>query len=422
MERSNHKILQLIFLKLSRFFYLLPILLLFSLPETYAGEYHSPFTDTLACADCHVMHGTQGGQSMVFDGSAPFGGGSPTKSQSWPRLLKANGIINLCRLCHEDNSLGMSNPTPPDVWNKNSGSMPTDYIPSAGDFADRGIQNEQNRHSIGMSMSGFYPPGMNAASQSAFDSAKSMWGISSTSPVFTCLFCHDQHGTRNFRNLRYDPGNPSQNFFSSTDAVIVNYSMNGGATCSDGTSSPCDIDNTTGAANYDKYRRGNVSFRSAANNDKKRGIAAWCGQCHNDFYGISGDSSNFIGGVSGAGAGAGDNNSGSTSPWLRHPVQDMSFGLGITNRHIDTTNFVNDVRTINPDGVAVNSDDQPFCLSCHYVHGGGNPNNAGTPTLDHTNLIFFDDNSEMNIQPASADSYNTATHRIRNLCQQCHNQ
>jgi len=75
-------------------------------------------------------------------------------------------------------------------------------------------------------------------------------------------------------------------------------------------------------------------------------------------------------------------------------------------------------RHINPDGTSGNGDDQPFCFTCHYAHGGGNPNSGGTPELDHSNLAFVDGAGKVNIE----SGYSAATGKIRNLCQQCHNQ
>src|SRR4030065_2220796 len=89
------------------------IVALFSLVPTvfYAGEYHAPMektflqtTETLICSQCHTMHGTQGGQSMVY-------GGSPVVNKA---LIPAATIVQLCRPCHEHNSLSISSPPPPD--------------------------------------------------------------------------------------------------------------------------------------------------------------------------------------------------------------------------------------------------------------------------------------------------------------------
>ncbi len=362
---------------------LLILLIFFFCTTVHAGEYHatkeetfSKTTETLVCSQCHTMHGTQGGQSMIYTGGALPG----------RALIRAATIVQLCLTCHENNSLGMSNPTPPDIWNNTLG-----YIPSAGDFNDRNpsTQNEQNRHSVGQS--NVTPPGSNPTFSIDY---------------FSCISCHDQHGNTNFRNLKKRPGNASAD-------ITVNYSLNGSGTCSDGTSSPCDVDNTTGGSNLVKYYRANVTFIKTPSDTN--GIPAWCGGCHTDFHGAGG-ASNMGGSLSG--------DTGS-SPWLRHPVRDVDINEANANLHADRTFWAGitteRVRVVNPDNTApssTNADEQPFCLSCHYAHGGGNPNNATDPTLDHSNLVMIDSQGKINLD----STYSASSGRLRNVCQQCHNQ
>lgn len=366
-------------------------LALFWLPTVSpAGEYHNPMqntyskaTETLTCSQCHTMHGTQGGQSMIYGGASPAAGG-------YIKLLRAANIVQLCRTCHENNSLGMSNPTPPDVWKNTLG-----YIASAGDFDDRNILNEANRHSVGSN--NLTPPGSNPTI---------------TIPYFSCTDCHEPHGNSNYRNLKMKPGN-------ATSKIVVNYRLNGTGDCSDGTVSPCDVDNTTttgqgSTANLFKYNRDNVSFTRAASDNN--GIAAWCGGCHTTFHGAGG-AYNMGGTVSG--------DTGS-SPWVRHPARDVSINAGNTDMLIDRSNWAGipssaRTRVINPDGLDPTSsvaDEQVFCLSCHYAHGGGNPNFATDPILDHSNLVMIDGAGRINIDPA----YDATAGSMRNTCQQCHNQ
>ncbi|HHL40086.1 MAG TPA: hypothetical protein ENJ37_06240 [Deltaproteobacteria bacterium] len=357
-----------------------------------AGEYHatkeetfSKTTETLACSQCHTMHGTQGGASMIYTGG----------TATYPALIRAASIVELCRTCHEANSLGMSNPTPPDVWNNTLG-----YVASAGDFNDRGVSpaNEANRHSVGQSNK--VPPGSNPTL---------------TIPYFSCISCHDQHGNTNFRNLRFRPGN-------ATSDITVSYRLDNSSQCSDGTSTPCDVNNDTTSnplsqANLTKYQRDNVTFTRTASNTN--GIAAWCGGCHNDFHGAGG-ASNM------GGSPSGDTNTG--NPWKRHPVRDVDINEGQTNMHADRANWASEyptaqLRVVNPDDVDPTSsvaDEQPFCLTCHYAHGGGNPNSATDPAYDHSNLVQLDTSvpPKLNIE----SGYNTSTGMLRNVCQKCHNQ
>lgn len=357
--------------------------------STYSGEYHAPkektflkTTETLACGQCHTMHGTQGGQSMIYGGAATV----------YPYLLRAATIVQLCRTCHENNSLGMSNPTPPDIWNMTLG-----YTASAGDFANGGYENEQNRHSVGSS--NVTPPGSNPTI---------------TIPYFSCINCHDQHGNTNYRNLKKRPGNASSD-------ITVSYTLDGAGTCSDGSASPCEVNDvtTTGlgtTANLYKYNRGNVTFRKATATNGLNGIAPWCGGCHTYFHGAGGASN--IGGAVGGDTGS--------NPWLRHPVRDVNIDQANSDLHADRSNWASlsstvRTRAVNPDGLDPTSsvaDELPFCLSCHYAHGGGNPNFTTDPTLDHSNLVFIDGSGKINID----STFTASTGRIRNLCEQCHNQ
>lgn len=361
----------------------------------YAGEYHAPKeqtvtgTETIACGQCHTMHGTEGGQSMIYTGAATV----------YPKLLRAATALDLCLYCHENNSLGMSNPTPPDVINNTLG-----YTPSAGDFKHNNVINEANRHSIGSDVTATQPPGYTGT----WSNVTGKWGS-----TFNCLYCHDQHGNSNYRNLRHDPGNPANDTVSA--GVTISYGMTN-AFC---TAGACDVENSdsggSAPSGLAKYYRANVKFRRKG--AEVNNISAWCGRCHTRFYGLSGASD--MGGIVNAGAvGSGDNNSSTSSPWVRHPVGDIN--IGSTNLHTDysaATNLSNNViKTADYDGSRGNSDDQPFCLSCHYAHGGGNY--GSDQTLNHSNLVIMDDFGKLNIE----SGYTQSTGRMRNVCQQCHNQ
>jgi len=381
------------------------LLLLITIQSGNAGLYHASGEETitgeetLACSQCHTMHGTQGGQSLIYGGAAAV----------YPKLLRASSILNLCLYCHQDNSAGMTNPTPPDIWNNTLG-----YIPSGGDFAHLNYTNERNRHSVGTDVSTTPPPGA--------DTAVVDWSGVTTryGTTFNCLYCHDQHGNKNYRNLRYDPGNPAND--TEAAGLKISYSLDGG-TCSTGETPPCDIDNTTSATdNLVKYYRSNVKFYKPSATDYNR-LAQWCGKCHTKFFGPSGDTN--LGGVAAAGVGAGDNNTG--SPWVRHPVGDINITIAGNNLHADTATWLDTAMTgrpryVEPDSYAtatIDGNEQPFCLSCHYAHGGGNPNYATDPTLDHSNLVYVDSAGNINMDSAS---YDKTTGMLRNTCQKCHNQ
>lgn len=379
-------------------------LVLFAFGASQAGEYHaqkektySQTTETLICSQCHTIHGSQGGQSMIYGGAATV----------YRALLRAPTIVQLCRTCHEANSLGMGQgayatlPTPPDIWNNTQS-----YTPSAGDFAHNGTVNEANRHSI--DQSSLSPPGSDPSFQIYY---------------FSCESCHDQHGNNNYRNLKKRPGNMASD-------ITVSYVLNGdGATgaCSDGTTEPCDVsldtvNNALPQANLTKFQRGNVKFNKTATNTS--GIARWCGGCHTKFHGSATDT-NLVG----AGApGNGDDNTG--FPWLRHPVRDVSIdqASSSTHLHADKNNWVNNVtdsiriRVVNPDNASpslATADEQPFCLSCHYAHGGGNPDTVADTAYNHTNLVKLDNSGNLNISASYNDNNGGF---LRNVCEHCHNQ
>ena len=380
----------------------------------YAGEYHAPkertiggSTESLACSQCHTMHGTQGSSSMIYGGAAAV----------YTKLLRAASVLELCLYCH-----GTSNPgpidwagrTPPKIADNAAFYSPN--IASGGDFQNNNTINEANRHSIGSSVA-TAPPGNNSPG-GEWAAVTAKWGA-----TFTCLYCHDQHGNRNYRNLRYDPGNPSTD--NITSGVKVTYSNNAAGTCSDGAALPCDVNETTSASNLTKYYRTNIAFYKTSGKDYNR-ISEWCSKCHTKFYSesapwSSGDNGPYYLGGSGpvAGVGTGDDNT--NNPWYRHPVGDVNISIGAsaTHLHADTTTWLSTTRLryAEPDWPSVfDNDEQPFCLTCHYAHGGGN---YGTnQALNHSNLAIIDGTGNLNVESA----YSQSTGYFRNVCQQCHNQ
>lgn len=404
-----------------------------------AGDYHNSTAnggpvDTLACSQCHTMHNSQGGQTMIYESDPNFGSEITT-----PKLLRAQNILNLCLHCHGNKAaspqtaIDGTRRIPPRVWDTRSIFPDTgDYTPSAGDFMDRTVNNEANRHSLGMDVSSFEPPGYTANDWSGI--------TGSFSTTFNCLYCHAQHGNENYRNLRYDPGTRAGDIKGNASRARIPYATKVKAVnpteCSDGTAFPCDVYvlNPSGldadGDNREKYFRSNVTFGvSTADGDGINGISTFCGKCHNNFYGISGSA---LGGVGAAGVGDGDTGA---APWVRHPVGDVTFAQSdITgNAHIDVANITNNLvgnvtltrfadgewlpggyTTLGP----TTGTEQPFCLSCHYAHGGGNSNGATDSTLDHSNLVFTDEKGDVNLEP----TYNNSEHYMRNTCNQCHNQ
>src|SRR3990167_9750002 len=62
--------------------------------DSFAGDYHKsgiPAETTLACAQCHIMHGTQGSVSLIYK----------IGINTYEKLLRADSVVNLCKYCHE---------------------------------------------------------------------------------------------------------------------------------------------------------------------------------------------------------------------------------------------------------------------------------------------------------------------------------
>src|SRR3989338_2332832 len=354
---------------------------------SFAGDYHKsgiPAETTLACAQCHVMHGTQGGNSF----SLIYTGGTTL----YAKLLRADTVVNLCKYCHDGDPVGLG---APDLFSPI-------YNASAGDFNTGGTPDEDKRHSIGVDLTGVSPPGY---AGSDWTVAQGKYGS-----VFSCIYCHDQHGNGNYRNFRPEPLNPSfrePGGSTPTDTYkIVTY--NNGVWDDISSIAQAVIDgNADGSDPANQYSTSNMTFRS---NTKQ--IANFCGKCHVKFYnsnGYGGDDSGYGNGKLG-GSVTGDSGTGdSGNQWVRHPVGGISVGVG--NGHTDPANLVsitgaNRVRVINPDGADTGSDEQPFCLTCHRSHGSRN----------HSNLIFGGPGDG-----TITDGGGVGT-KMRDTCQQCHNQ
>lgn len=382
---------------------------------SYAGDYHNQNSRratqrgvTLACAQCHMMHGTQGGGDLVY--SLVFTGGP---IYIYPKLLRADTVVNLCKYCHGEDPYGIGAPIL---------FSPT-YNASGGDFgvgetfdgmcnstSPMTITQGDKRHDIGCNVSSTPPPGFAATGFDDSDNIKdlSFWQnnvitrYGNGDGVFSCEYCHDQHGNTNYRNVRptpYDPNDrgPEGTGVDGTYKAAVTYSNGSWDNLSSIVQSEIGGD-ADGSDASGQFSTSNITFRSSADQ-----IAGFCGKCHINFYGAPGDI-NLGGSASGDTASLGDE-------WRRHPVGGISVGIG--NGHTDPqpdwdTNFPvpNNTapRVINPAATA--GDEQPFCLTCHRVHGSRN----------HTNLIFGGPGT---LTRTDGGGWGTM---MRDTCQQCHNQ
>ncbi len=347
--------------------FLLIFLLAFSL-KGWAGEYHatrnetySGATETLICSQCHTMHGTQGGQSMVYTGSGPY-----------TKLLRASTVQNLCLYCHDGNNAGLS-PPPPDVW---GGTLaPGQSNPSAGNLCVSGgsppCSDGSTNHTVGLT--NVTPPGGTI-----------------TFAEFTCVHCHNPHGNLSYRNLR-SGGEVFDGVTFSND--IITYSM---GTTEDGTKYVNNL--VSPGLGVDKYETSVVVFKKVPTTDTG-GIQGFCKVCHGDFHGAGG-AVNMGGSTLGDTSTVGDE-------WKRHPTMDVTLSEGGTNLHADNTYWQSGPawrpRVIDPDvPSAIDGDEMPFCLTCHRAHGSNR----------HSGLIFGDPS-------AGPGGGGTA---MSDTCQRCHNQ
>ncbi|HBR16436.1 MAG TPA: hypothetical protein DD725_02325 [Deltaproteobacteria bacterium] len=378
--------------RISRIFYITHLLFFLTLifSFAYAGEYHNSTNkgapaETLACSQCHSMHGSQGGVSMVYDESTRGYGGSVNAVYS--KLLRQSNILNLCLFCHHDNEAAMG---APDVW-------------------DGGNITNQSAGLLCYNIGGS-PPCADSAKNHTVDVNVTVTVPGTiSSPItlngFTCVNCHNPHGTTSYRNLRdngtiYAPPGSSSITYMAVGETIT-YSMTTTAT-RDNTKYVNMINLPSLGQGLDKYKTSNVVFKLAPTTNTA-GIQGFCKSCHTDFHGAGGDSN--MGGAE------------PTNPWKRHPTRDTSIGTGATNLHADSACWIAGTtaagcaeafnttgwnRVIDPNTTDENNGTAvPFCLTCHRAHGSTN----------HSNLIFG--------PPTSVGGAGTM---MRQTCQQCHNQ
>lgn len=395
--------------RISRIFYITHLLFFLTLifSFAYAGEYHNsawkgaPTSgDTLACSQCHTMHGSQGNVSMVYGGAAMVGN---------IKLLRHATIQQLCLFCHDGNQAATqieSGRIPPDIWGVTLASGQIN--PSGGNFCSGGTDlsnppcnDTTTNHTIGLA--NIIPP-----------------GGSVTFSEFTCVNCHNPHGTKNYRNLRGGAGVTDSYGGVDFSNVNASYRMLSTATCSDGTAGPCYVENDgsvsppTGVA---KYETNNVKFRKSPTNSATDGIQAFCKKCHTLFHGAAGELSGGLPTVGGAEP---------ATPWVRHPTlnTNISTAASATNLHADlscwTTGttvggcaeaFTTWNRVIDPNGTVHDGDEIPFCLTCHRAHG----------STRHSNLIYggaaLSTKGDLDLTEVG-----WSNKMMRSTCNQCHNQ
>lgn len=396
---------------------------------SFAGDYHNQNDRretqsgvTLACAQCHMMHGTQGGDSysLIF---------SPGSANLYPKLIRAKDVVTLCKYCHQGDPYGIGAPI---IFGPTYNASGGDFMIGSGSFNPSGstgcnasdpfasntmTYEGEKRHDIGCDVTNIPPPGfalvdlngntLNTSYNSANIKSLSFWQTSvitrhgNADGILSCEYCHDQHGNTNYRNVRptpYDPNDRVPGGTGEDGTYKAQVTYNNGTWDSSSSIAQATIDlDAGGSPPTGQFSTNNITFRSSTNQ-----IAGFCGKCHINFFGAPADAN--LGATA-----SGDTNTGS-SQWRRHPVGGISIGAG--NGHTDPTNVASialnaRVRMINPDGAVGGADEQPFCFTCHRVHGSTN----------HSNLIFGSPKTT-----ESNTSIGGVGTMLRDTCQQCHNQ
>lgn len=431
--------------------FIITVFLIIQPNNSFAGDYHNQKSRrpsasqsggvTLACAQCHTMHGSQGGGTdfnLIYSTSA--------STNIFKKLIRADSVVNLCRFCHQSDIERVGAPIIFDPENFNT--VGSTYAASAGAFSpgkvfpatvgasdcnaspapptSATITDGDRRHDLGCDVSDTPPPGFipYAGQPIAYNSTNiqslSFWKSSVITRhgdgdgILSCEYCHDQHGNTNYRNVRptpYDPndrvppgvGGGSANDFDGKPKAEVTY-VNGAA--HDGISSVQQIvinGDEAGDDPANQFKTSNMKWMKHDIGGRVIQIAGFCGKCHINFYGVPGDKN-----LSDNAGTVGDNPT-TRNPWRRHPVGGITVGTSMSNGHTDpqylgaspTVTEANMIRVINSDAARNTSNAMPFCFSCHRVHG----------STRHSNLIFG--------PPTSVGGTGT---KMRDTCQQCHNQ
>ncbi len=287
--------------------------------EASPAVYH--YQATLICSDCHVIHysaqhSEDGGPPQPLPGGGPF-----------PTLLKEDGALALCLLCH-DGMAGI-----PDVVGPDTNGL----ADRAGGFFEAPDTANPHGHTLGAPDStGSH--GSNVCNQCHFG------GDPATATV-TCIDCHNPHGNGRPRNLQWaaDPeGTPQLGLF---------------------------ID--PAATGLDRYEAGHVTYGTDGT-ASLREVSNVCLDCHHVFSG------SYYTGPDGSGH------------YLRHPVSESERGVAVPISQGDADGATDSAHWVGGSGAGfdvprlrylgnpstnyaaatvVASGNNVFCLTCHKAHG-----------------------------------------------------
>ncbi len=306
------------------------------------------YTSSLICSDCHTMH--YSAQHGYDGGTAPtYGGAGP-----YNYLLRQTAN-NLCLSCHNDVA------TIPDVLGADVNSTDNGGRQAGALTTGSDPYHDWKGHTLGASPAN--PPG-------------GTWPSGVTE--LRCGGCHATHGNGNYRNL------------GGKISVTISYGYS--------TTSNNDTDVRISLANLPAvgsrvsggvYSRDKTFFNEKATDNSPYGDL--CAGCHGNFHGTA--------------------NTNSSSPFKRHPTENVNFSGGSTGKpqeqYAGKTNRVQVMLDSNPPASPTTpsswSTATPSCMSCHKAHG--NQNAFG--------LIYMAGSGTVNEQGTSGGV-------LRDLCGQCH--
>lgn len=286
------------------------------------------------CSDCHTMHNSQGGETVVETSEGA------TDAQS--ALL-----VSDCLGCHTTTGTDPLVDGYPYVESSTADGFTDDRCLAGGFFVagtDSSGDNDDVAHSVG-----------NQNEPAGYNTAETTWYTGLTDGL-GCAGSNGCHGSEDV----VDDMEAISGGHHSPSAYRILY-VNGTPVAGDGAVDYEEsIINESAAGIVTSGDTQNVNIYSADTSSTDGTISELCAKCHGDFH-------NEVGTTADTGAGtAGD-------PWIRHPsdapIPDDSWDI------YDSTLTESDYKN-NPVGY-LDADDtnarMATCLSCHRAHGTENP-------------------------------------------------
>jgi hypothetical protein len=309
----------------------------------WAGDYH--YQSSLICSDCHTMHYSQ---QHTYAGAA--GQGTPALADGPNSYLLRQSANNLCLACHNGVS-GIPDVLGTDFNSTPNGGRQAGALNNAGDSGDYA---EWKGHSLGAAPAtppgGTWPSGLSA---------------------LRCNGCHATHGNSNYRNL------------GGKISVTITYGYSTGANNdTDVRINLASLPAVGSRISGKVYSRDYTFFNEVSGTNSPYGDL--CGGCHGNFHGTG--------------------NTGTGSPFTRHPTEAINFSSGAITQYAGKTNRVQVLAASNPPATwDTSANATPSCMSCHKAHGNKNP----------FGLIYMTGTGTVNEEGVSGGV-------LRDLCGQCH--